>query len=276
MTSKSETIKQLVCNFETKEHAHKRHARLIAALQRDDGRGKRIAEQFAALGPLNPDPLEEDARAKQLAEQLRRCGKGHQCNLSICPICLRRLRKSFILGVATCIEELGLGPQLPIIEFSAVSVSVRQDLRDRLDCIDLHQINNRIRDQHKRAGFPLAFAGVEISLNEDRQDYDHPFWQAQVYGVIVGLEIEAVESAVKREYPSEAASPMPLHVRKCLNLAVALNDAHQARARAESKLHGRCGPAIYSQMSPKKDAIKGSRIVAQSVRGAGAVRPQWL
>jgi hypothetical protein len=225
MTSKRETIKHLIRNFETKEDAHKRHTRIIAALQRDDGRGKRIAEQYAAFGPFNPDPLEEDARAKQLAAQLRRCGKGRQCNLSICPICLRRLRKSFILGAVSCLEELGLGPALPIIEFSAISVTDSQYLRDSLDLIDLRQINKRIRDQHERAGFPLAFAGVEISLSEDRQALNHPFWQAQVYGVVVGLEIEAVESAIKREYPSEASIPMPLWVRKCSNLAVALSDA---------------------------------------------------
>jgi hypothetical protein len=226
MTSKRESIKQLVCNFETKEHAHKRHARLVSALQRDDGRGKRIAEQFAALEvPLIPDPQEEDARAKKLAEQLGRCVHGRPCDLSICPICLRQLRKSFILCAVTCIEELGLGPELPIFEFSAVSVSYRGDLRDSLGRVDLRQINKRIRDQHKRAGFPLAFAGVEISLNEDRQDYDDPFWQAQVCGVVVGLEFEDVKSAIKREYPSEPSIPMPLWVRKCSDLAVALNDA---------------------------------------------------
>ena len=226
MTSTRETIKQLLPTFERKQDARKRHAEMIRALQRDDGRGKRIAEQFAALEvPLIPDPLEEDARAKKLAEQLGRCVHGRPCNLSICPICLRRLRKSFILGAVTCIEELGLGPELPIIKFSAVSIRYRGDLRDNLNRIDLGQIKTRIRDQQKRAGFPLAFAGVEISLNEARQDYDDPFWQAQVYGVVVGLEFEAVKSAIKREYPSEASIPMPLWVRKCSDLAVALNDA---------------------------------------------------
>jgi hypothetical protein len=130
MPPKRERIKQLVPDFETKERAHKRHTRIIAALQRDDGRGKRIAEQYAAVGPLNPDPLEEDARAKQLGEQLRRCGKERQCNLSICPICLRQLRKSFILGAMTCVEELALGPELPIVEFSAISITGSRYVRD--------------------------------------------------------------------------------------------------------------------------------------------------
>jgi hypothetical protein len=35
----------------------------------------------------------------------------------------------------TCVEELGLEPELPIIEFSAVSVTDSQDLRDSLDLI---------------------------------------------------------------------------------------------------------------------------------------------
>jgi hypothetical protein len=145
--------------------------------------------------------------------------------MSICPICLRQLRKSFILGAVTCIEELGLGPQLPIIEFSAISVTYSQDLRDSLDLIDLSQINKRIRDQHKRARFPLAFADVEISLNEDRQAYDDPFWQAQVYGVVVGLEIEALKSAIKHLYPHAESISRPLRVRECSNLPKALSYA---------------------------------------------------
>jgi hypothetical protein len=277
MTSKRKTIKQLVPTFETKQDARKRHAEMIRALQRDDGRGKRIAEQFAALEvPLVPDPLEEDARAKKLAEQLGRCVHGRPCNLSICPICLRRFRKSFILGAVTFIEELGMGPELPFIEFSGVSVSYRGDLRDSLDRIDLRQINKRIRDQHKRAGFPLAFTGVEISLNEDRQDYDDPFWQAQVYGVVVGLGIEAVESAIKREYPSEASISMPLQVRKCLNSAVALNDAIKPEFVRRASCMDDAGRRYIHNCRLKKTQIKGSRIVAQSVRGAGAIRHHWL
>jgi hypothetical protein len=227
MASKRKTIKQLVPTFETKQQAAKRHAQMSRALQRDDGRGARIAEQWAALEvPLVPDPLEEDARAKKLAEQLARCANSRPCNLSICPICLRRLRESFILGAVTCIQQLGLGPELPIIEFSAVSVRNSYSL-DCLDRIDLRKIKKRIRDQHKRAGFPLAFAGVEILLNEMRQrhEYHAPFWQAQVHGVVVGLEIDDVESAVKREYPSEASIPMPLSLSECSNLAAAALDS---------------------------------------------------
>jgi hypothetical protein len=52
------TIKQLVPTFETKQHAVKRNAQMMRALQRDNGRGTRIAEQWAALEvPLVPDPL---------------------------------------------------------------------------------------------------------------------------------------------------------------------------------------------------------------------------
>jgi hypothetical protein len=227
MTSKRNTINQLVPTFETKQHAVKRHADMIRALQRDDGRGKRIAAQFAALQvPLIPDPLEEDARAKKLAEQLGRCVHGRPCNLSICPICLRRLRKSLILGAVACITELKLKPKLPLIEFSAVSVRATY-LRDCLDRIDLSQIRRRIRDQHERAGFPLAFAGIEILLGKSRPSnaYDSPFWQVMVHCVVVGLEIDAVETAVKREYPSEASTPMPLSLSKCSNFAAALNIA---------------------------------------------------
>jgi hypothetical protein len=140
-----------------------------------------------------------------------------------------------------CIKKLGLGVQLPIIEFSAVSVRERY-CSDSLDLVNLDQVNKRVEAQHERAGFPLAFAAVEILLNEDLRsyDYDFPLWQAQVHGVVVGLEIDAVESAIKREYPSKASRSMPLSLGECSNLAAALKSAIQPNfVRNGRPLNGR-------------------------------------
>jgi hypothetical protein len=198
---------------------------MIRALQRDDGRAKRLAD-LAAIFRMQfiPDPLEEDARAKKLAKQLGRCANGRPCKLSICPICVRTFRRAFILGAVAGIDELEMGPPLPIIEFSAVSVRNRYP-RDCLNIIDLCKIQKLIRDQNKRAAFPLAIAGIEIALNKDGPAGDHPFWQAQAYGVVVGLEADAVESAIKREYPHAASMPKPFSLSESSNLAAALNFA---------------------------------------------------
>jgi hypothetical protein len=72
--------------------------------------------------------------------------------------------------------------------------------------LDLCKINKRVERQHERAGFPLAFAGVEILLDAYGPAKDLLVRQAEVYGIVVGLEIDAVKKAIHREYPSEARS----------------------------------------------------------------------
>jgi hypothetical protein len=123
-----------------------------------------------------------------------------------------------------CIAKLGLGRKLPVTEFSAISICEGYS-PDGLDFVNLDQINKRVEGQHERAAFPFAFASIEISLNEARQAQEFPFWQARVHGFVVGLEADAAESAIKREYPSEASIPMPLSLSECPNLAAALNSA---------------------------------------------------
>jgi hypothetical protein len=195
--------------------------------------------------------LEDDRRAMKLADGLGQCADSCPCSLSICPLCVRKIRRSFIMKAITFINGLGLGPLARITEFGdAVSVSSRQYfLQGMLDHIDLGQINRHIHAQHERADFPLAFAGIEIVLNDNRgacTNDDPPFWQARVRGIVVGLEADAVESAIKREYPREASSPTPLSLSKCRNLAAALDSAIK--------------PEFVRNASPRNPGLKNAQL----------------
>jgi hypothetical protein len=237
MTPKGKAIKRLLPSFETKQDAFKGRTKIIRALQADNVRAKALARQWAPFiraWPENSEliimkALEDGRRAMKMAEQLGQCADDQPCNLSICPICLRRLRKSLILRAVACIAELRLGPELRIVAFDAVSVSSRRyHMQGMLDRIDLAEIKRHIQAQHERADFPLAFARIEIALNENRnanEQDDLPFWQAQVHGIVIGLDVAAVESAIQREYPRAASMPMPLSLRQCSNLPAALDFA---------------------------------------------------
>jgi hypothetical protein len=93
----------------------------------------------------------------------------------------------------------------------------------QLHKLDLPLINKRIQRQHQRAQFPLVFAGVDISFNEASPPTSPPYWQAQVYGIVVGLGVDAVKGALKRLYLGGASVPIPLRVRDCLELPAALS-----------------------------------------------------
>jgi hypothetical protein len=205
MHSQARTIQQLLPEFETIEEAFERQAEIIRALK-----GK-----HAASAKL-------EKRARDLAEKLTECANGFPCNLSMCPICVRGLRESFVLAALRLIEGLQRKRKLPLTAFSAVG-GCDQYLPGNLARMELPLINKRVQRQHQRAGFPLVFAGIDLSWDEYIPPNKPPFWQAQMYGVIVGLDVEAVKSAIKHLYSRAPSIPKPFHTRECLKVPEALS-----------------------------------------------------
>src|SRR3984893_13478386 len=146
----------------------------------------------------------------------------------MCPVCVRSLRESFVLAAKACIDQLRSartwGPLLPITAFCAVPLS-DQYPPGTLRKLKLPAFNEKIRTRHRRAGLPLVFAGIDLSWNECSPPKKPPIWQGQVYGVVVGLDVEAVKSAIKHLYPHAESISRPLRVRECSNLPKALSYA---------------------------------------------------
>jgi hypothetical protein len=211
MGSQPQTIKQLLPEFETEQTAFERQSEIIHALKGQDPASGKLAD-----------------RAANLAEKLRECANGLPCDLSMCPVCVRSLRESFVLAAKACIDQLRSartwGPLLPISAFCAVPLS-DQYPPGTLRKLKLPAFNEKIRARHRRAGLPLVFAGIDISWNEYSPPKAPPFWQGQVYGVVVGLDVEAVKSAIKHLYPHAASIKRPVRVRRCSDLPEALSYA---------------------------------------------------
>src|ERR1700688_2368933 len=133
MKSTTKLIRKRLPNFETKRDIVERRRKMIRALNRG-GRA-----------------------AAKMAKKLARCTASDRCKLSICPSCLRRLRRGFILDALGLVEKLQRRGKLPITAFSAVSIHDQYPV-GRLHKLDLPLINKRIQRQHQRAQFPLVFA----------------------------------------------------------------------------------------------------------------------
>jgi hypothetical protein len=189
---------RLLPDFETEQMAFERQSQMIRALKGDD-------------------PV-----VKSLADQLKRCAKGSPCDLSMCPICVRKLRASFVLTALKVIRRVQRKRKLPITAFSAVLKNGRYPV-GRLAKTDLPVINDRVQCQHRRAGFPLVFAGIDISLNEDGRQTRRSHWQVQAYGVVVELDVDVVKGALQRLYPRTSSAARPLRVRECCELPEALS-----------------------------------------------------
>jgi hypothetical protein len=203
MKSNTRAIKKLLPDFETPTVALERREKIIQALEGG-----------------NSD-------AKRLATKLVECVATARCNLPICPVCVRLLRRSFVLGALACTDELQSAinrAELPVTAFSAVLTAETYPVGELYE-IDIPLINKRIQRQHQRAKFPLVFAGLDISLNEDGQAKTPPFWQAQIYGVVVGLPVDAVKTELQRLYPRGPSTPRPLRVRECSDLPEAISYA---------------------------------------------------
>jgi len=72
-----------------------------------------------------------------------------------------------------------------VIAFSAIPCE-DQYREGRLHVADLWSLNERLKKRHERAGFPLVFAGVDVSLNPFDNSTSTRRWQLQVYGVVIG------------------------------------------------------------------------------------------
>lgn len=79
----------------------------------------------------------------------------------------------------------------------------------RLNRINLPEINHLIKGQLKALRLPLVFAGVNISLIEDRLSKTAPFWQARVSGVVVAFSARRARKALKELYPADRWEQYP-------------------------------------------------------------------
>jgi hypothetical protein len=211
MGSKTDKLTQLLPDFETEQTAFERQSEMIRALKGRDPKSARLAQ-----------------RSANLVERLKECSDSSPCNLSICPVCVRSLRASFVLAAKARIDKLQSAPKwgalLPITAFQAVPLS-DQYMPGMLRKMKAPAFNEKIQARHRRAGFPLVFAGIDVSWNEDSTSKAPPFWQAQLYGVVVGIDVEDVKNAIKRLYPGDTSIKRPLRVRECTDVPRALSYA---------------------------------------------------
>jgi hypothetical protein len=130
-----------------------------------------------------------------------------------------------VTAALSCIDEIRDKCQvkkIPITAFSAV-LSEEQYHVGELVAADLCLINERLQRRHLRCGFPLVFAGVDLSFNTHSNRPGEGFWQFQVYGIVVDLGAERVRAALELLYPASTNILRPLYVKECTNLAKALS-----------------------------------------------------
>jgi hypothetical protein len=198
------SIRNLVPEFETLRHVIKRQKKSIEALTK----GGRIA--------------------KRLARKIKNCADGEEaCETATCPVCVRELRQSFILGASDLIRKIQRNYELPITAFSAILIRERYSVGELFKA-NLIQINSRLQRQWQRRELPFVCAGIDVSLNEDSRQDPSLYWQIHVWGIVVGLDEKGTKNALKNLYSADESTPKPLFVEECTYLPGALNYAIKA------------------------------------------------
>jgi hypothetical protein len=181
----TEKVMPLLPEFETQEETCERQSKMVLALEGENG------------------------AVTILSKRLRWCHSGGSpCRLPMCPSCLREQRACFIVGALSCTDEVRSvvnHAELPITPFSGVLNKETYPV-GQLYQMDLPFLKRRVQRELQRAGFPLAFAGVNISLNDESPSKNPPFWQAHVDGVVVGLGVDAVKNALQCRYLSAVSN----------------------------------------------------------------------
>jgi hypothetical protein len=200
--SPSVSIWKVWPKFETKAQALERRAKLVRQLQKSDH------------------------SAQQLAVKLDGCRGHRRCNSPICPMCVRALRRWFICETIACFNELSAAnPSALRGKVTAFSAIPREEeyREGRLHVADLLSLGERLQKRHERAGFPLVFAGVDVSLNVFDNSTSTRRWQLQVYGVVIGCTPEQVRTALSGLYPAGKRTPRPLKVNRCNKFAATVS-----------------------------------------------------
>jgi hypothetical protein len=149
--------------------------------------------------------LGQTAGDRELAETLAAChsSETERCGRPMCPICVERLRHSFVLEAVACIGALMQRRKFPISWLCADLPGERYQLGD-LRSIDFTSLNQRVRSQYIHAGFPLVFSGIHLTVVENRHANAKPFWQTRLYSVIVGLAKKHLPEALGNLYPEHS------------------------------------------------------------------------
>ena len=116
-------LRELLPKFETRQKALHRQATLI--------------RQLAVV----------DDDAITVARRLHACSKHAPCGSPICPVCVRRLRRSFIKGGMACVADIfktGNVPGEHVVAFSAV-LGEEQYAVGELHKANLPQMNKRLQ-----------------------------------------------------------------------------------------------------------------------------------
>jgi hypothetical protein len=124
-----------------------------------------------------------------------------------------------------CIADICRTENVPhehVVAFQAV-LGEEQYAVGELHKADLKKLNERLQRRYQRAGLPVVLAGVDISYNEDSTGWWPPYWQMQVYGVVVGMPRVEVKKRLAVNLPISDRIPRPLRVRSCTELAAALS-----------------------------------------------------
>jgi hypothetical protein len=142
------------------------------------------------------------AADRKLGEKLAACldcwSAWDWCHQPMCPLCVERLRKSFILEGAACVAALMQQRKLPISWLQADLPGQRFQLGD-LRKIDVPSIYRCVERQYLHAGFRLVFSGIDLIV--DGRTKAKPFWQARINSVVVGPRTKDLIRSMSDFYP---------------------------------------------------------------------------
>ena len=199
--SQTPPIEELWPKFETLDDARERRATLVRQLLHGDHSSQKVAAKLA------------DCRGR------RRCGSP------ICPMCVRALRRWFVCETVGCIRGLlSSNPSgLRGREVSFLASPTEEHRFGKGALPDLQRLNKTLQRRFQRHKFPLAFAGVDVSLNLFNNSIARARWQPHLYGLVVGLTREEVKAALSAYYPPRQRAQRPLHVKNCNSLPPVLS-----------------------------------------------------
>lgn len=128
--------------------------------------------------------LRADGSTREVAECLGECGGDFQCKSGICPSCLRRMRRWFMLEGEKRIEQIRSdGGE---IAFFTLIVPHSRVSEGALASLDLNAFKDRVSHVLDRLGLGdcWTIGGIDFSLNGPDLETGLLYWQPHLHAVV--------------------------------------------------------------------------------------------
>jgi hypothetical protein len=154
--------------------------------------------------------------ATLVANRLDACESTRRCLSGACPECARLFQRWFVRRSEAIISNWQSNPGYDLIAICIVPSSPIVS-RGKLNDFSIKNLQRRLKSALARAAVNSAIGGIDISLNEDRDEKFKPFWSLHHYLITSVGDRKRVKTKLRELFHATDEVPRPVKITSFTN-----------------------------------------------------------